>query len=86
MPGPKEMTASYPCPEKDGTIIVTAEGGVFNEDGCQHFFGSLLELPADKRRMDPDEFVKGLRFEFKDGKLVDYKLVTNKLDVYDLRG
>lgn len=46
------ITDAILCPQGDGAIAVAADGGVFNLDGCGHFYGSYPGLPEQFRQGD----------------------------------
>jgi len=84
VPAPTEITAVVDDPTSNGYWMVEFQGGVHARDGAL-FFGSLLNLSADKRQMDPGEGIVGLvpKLNADKTKVVGYKLVTNKGDGYD---
>lgn len=82
MPAPNHITAVVKNPAGPGYWLLEAQGGVITRANAP-FKGSIFNLPAEKRQLDPDEFFVGLVPKTSGSSLVGYVLVTNKGDGYD---
>lgn len=85
MPKPTDITAVAQNPiGASGFYMLEAQGGVRAVSGVP-FFGSMFNLPPERRIMDSDEWCAHLIIKTDSArtKITGYKVVTNKGDGYD---